>query len=90
MENKRKRCCPQYNTGHPFQDFNTYYYREQKAAFLGLCKGKKGLIEESYNANFNYLKDHLPEILKEFEYYLSKSQIFIKLGNFNAKTSKHT
>ena len=39
---QRKKCCPQYNTGHTFQDFNTYYYREQKAAFLALCKGKKG------------------------------------------------
>lgn len=74
----------------PFKILTLITIENRRQLSWRYVKVKKGLIEESYNANFNYLKSHLPEIVKEFEYYLSKSQIFIKLVNFNTKMSKHT
>ena len=48
-------------------------------------RSKKWLISGSYNPHLNNIKDHLVEIKKGLEFYSSKYENSIILGDFNAK-----
>ena len=48
-------------------------------------RSKKWLISGSYNPHLNNIKDHLVEIKKGLEFYSSKYENSIILGDFNAE-----
>ena len=48
---------------------------------------KKWLISGSYNPKLSHIKNHLQEIGKGLQYYSSKYENFIVLGDFNAEMS---
>ena len=48
-------------------------------------RSKKWLISGSYNPKMSNIKNHLQEIGKGLDYYFSKYENFIVLGDFNAE-----
>ena len=53
-------------------------------------RSKKWLISGSYNPHFNSNQNHLAQVSKKVDFYSSKYENFILLGNFNAeKTNTH-
>ena len=57
-----------------------------KTFLLKSIKDKKKWLL-SYNPKLNHIKNHLQEIGKGLEYYSSKYENFIVLGDFNAEIS---
>ena len=50
-------------------------------------RSKKWLISGSYNPKLSHIKNHLQEIGKGLDYYSSKYENFIVLGDFNSEMS---
>ena len=50
-------------------------------------RSKKWLISGSYNTKLSHIKNYLQEIGKGLDYYSSKYENFIVLGDFNAEMS---
>ena len=51
---------------------------------------KKWLISGSYNQHLNSIQNHLVQVSKKFDFYSSKYENFIVLGDFNAEiTNTH-
>ena len=53
-------------------------------------RSKKGLISGSYNPHLNSIQNHLAQLNKKFNFYSSKYENIVLLGNFNAEmTNTH-
>ena len=53
-------------------------------------RSKKWLIPGSYNPHLNSIQNHLVQLSKTFDFYSSKYENFIVLGDYNAEmTSTH-
>ena len=53
-------------------------------------RSKKWLISGSYNPHLNSIQNHLVQLSKKFDFYSSKYENFIVLGDFNAEmTNTH-
>ena len=53
-------------------------------------RSKKCLFSDSYNSHLNSIQNHLVQLSKKFDFYSSKYENFIVLGNFNAEmTNTH-
>ena len=50
-------------------------------------RSKKWLVSGSYSPKLSHIKNHLQEIGKGLDYYSSKYENFIVLGDFNAEMS---
>ena len=52
-----------------------------------ILRSKKWLVSGSYNPKLSHIKNHLQEIGKGLDYYSSKYENFVVLGEFNAQMS---
>ena len=64
------------------------YDNEIENIFIEInLRSKKWLISGSYNLKLSHIKNHLQEISKDLQYYSSRYENFIVLGDFNAEMS---